>query len=421
MGPRAHRHGFRVVPGDVEPAPKRDWRGKRIQSMRRTRVLSVVGARPNFMKMAPILLELAKRPDQFESRLVHTGQHYDEAMSAVFFRDLGMAAPDHNLSVGSGSHARQTAEIMKRFEEVCLVEKPDLVLLGGDVNSTLACSLTAAKLLIPVGHIESGLRSFDRTMPEEINRIVTDALSELLFTTESSGGLNLRREGVAEEKIHFVGNTMIDSLVRCLAELRRNGPPPSVGALGESRYLLATIHRPSNVDDPADLSRVLDILESVAQLAPPLFVTHPRTRERLERLDGGVRFVEAPDHIGRLEPGKVYLSPPLPYRDFLYAMSNASAVLTDSGGIQEETTFLGIPCLTLRENTERPVTVEVGSNEIVGLRKDRIVSALTRILEGGWKASAVPPLWDGKAASRVVDALIGWRMSRGGEGLGRTL
>jgi len=378
--------------------------------MRRLRVLSVVGARPNFMKMAPVLLELAKRPEEFESVLIHTGQHYDEAMSAVFFRDLGMAKPKHNLSVGSGSHAAQTAEIMKRFEEVCLSEKPDLVLVGGDVNSTMACSLTAVKLLIPVGHIESGLRSCDRTMPEEINRIVTDAISDLLFTTESSGTCNLSREGVAEEKIHFVGNTMIDSLVRCSAELARNGAPPAVRALGESRYSLATIHRPSNVDDPSQLTRVLDILESAAHTAPLLFVTHPRTRERLARLDHGGRFTEVSGPIDTIEAGKCYLLPPLPYLDFLYAMTNASAVLTDSGGIQEETTFLGVPCLTLRENTERPVTVQVGSNEVVGLDKDRILGCLDRIYKGEWKTPSAPPLWDGRAASRIIDVLTTWGM-----------
>jgi len=378
--------------------------------MRKLRILNVVGARPNFMKMAPVLLELAKRPDEFESLLVHTGQHYDEAMSAVFFRDLGIAKPKHNLNVGSGSHAVQTAEIMKRFEEVCLAERPDLVLLGGDVNSTVACSLTAVKLLIPVGHIESGLRSCDRTMPEEINRIVTDAISDLLFTTESSGNCNLRREGIPEEKIHFVGNTMIDSLVRCSAELARDGAPPSVQALGESRYALATIHRPSNVDDLSQLRLVLDILESAAQLAPLLFVTHPRTRERLAHLDHGSQFVEVNGRVEALEVGKAYLLPPLPYLDFLYAMTNATAVLTDSGGIQEETTFLGVPCLTLRQNTERPVTVEVGSNEVVGLDKTRILSCLKRIFRGEWKTPSAPPLWDGRAASRIVEVLTAWGM-----------
>jgi UDP-N-acetylglucosamine 2-epimerase (non-hydrolysing) len=372
--------------------------------MKKSKVLSVVGARPNFMKVAPVLLEMKKKPEQFESVLVHTGQHYDEAMSAVFFRELGIANPEHNLNVGSGSHAVQTAEIMKRFETVCLAEKPDVVLVAGDVNSTLACSITAAKLLIPVGHIESGLRSCDRTMPEEINRIVTDSISDLLFTTESSGNCNLRREGVPESKIHFVGNTMIDSLVRCSAALD-HGNGPRLAALQHRSYYLATIHRPSNVDEPEQLSRVLRILEAASESAPVLFVTHPRTRERLKRQSQGDRFLEVEGALSELRDGHVYLLPPLSYLDFLDTMSRATAVLTDSGGVQEETTYLGIPCLTLRENTERPVTVEVGSNEIVGLDQARILLSLGSIMKGNWKKPSVPPHWDGKAATRIVDVL----------------
>jgi UDP-N-acetylglucosamine 2-epimerase (non-hydrolysing) len=372
--------------------------------MKKRKIVSVVGARPNFMKVAPVLLEMTRKPDRFESVLVHTGQHYDESMSAVFFRDLGIGDPEHNLSVGSGSHAAQTAEIMKRFEAVCLAEKPDLVLVAGDVNSTLACSVTAAKLLIPVGHIESGLRSCDRTMPEEINRIVTDSVSDLLFTTESSGNCNLRREGVPESKIHFVGNTMIDSLVRCSRELEA-GSGPRLAALKQNSYYLATIHRPSNVDEPDQLGKVLDILEAASESAPVLFVTHPRTRERLQRANRGDRFLDIEGIVPELRNGRVYLLPPLSYLDFLDTMSRTRAVLTDSGGIQEETTYLGIPCLTLRENTERPVTVEVGSNEVVGLDQARILRLLQIILKGNWKKPAVPPLWDGKAATRIVDVL----------------
>src|SRR5262245_4592052 len=298
--------------------------------MEKTRILSVVGARPNFMKMAPILRQLSKHPE-FESHLVHTGQHYDVAMSQVFFDDLKMPKADFNLNVGSASHAVQTAEIMRRFDEVCEKLRPDLVIVAGDVNSTLACSLTAAKLQIPVAHIEAGLRSFDRTMPEEINRIVTDAVSDILFTTEQSGNQNLEREGVSPKKIHFVGNTMIDSLVHCyslLDQIPTNGLLPFLN--GRS-YFLATIHRPSNVDDPAQIMRVLDILESSSRLAPLFFVTHPRTRERLQRLEASHRLIDVSDSLQKIQAGFIYLLPPLSYLDFLRLMSKSKAVLTDSG------------------------------------------------------------------------------------------
>src|SRR5262249_26365887 len=310
-------------------------------------ILSVVGARPNFMKMAPVLRELAKHAN-FESYLVHTGQHYDESMSQVFFRDLGMRGADFNLNVGSGSHAVQTAECMKRFEEVCCSVKPDLVIVAGDVNSTLACSLTAAKLQIPVAHVEAGLRSFDRSMPEEINRIVTDSVSDLLFTTEQSANQNLRREGVQEDQTHFVGNTMIDSLVHCyrvLDEMPLNGRPAD---LNGRPYFLATIHRPSNVDDPERLLRVLEILESASRLAAGFFVTHPRTYQRLQKVKRADKLVEVDGNGTSIGRDSIYLLPPLPYMEFLRLMSKSRALLTDSGGIQEESTFLGIPCLTLR-------------------------------------------------------------------------
>jgi len=251
-----------------------------------------------------------------------------------------------------------------------------------------------------VAHVEAGLRSFDRTMPEEINRIVTDSISDLLFTTENSANRNLQREGVPEERIHLVGNTMIDSLVRFSGSL--NGGPPRVRALSNQQYFLATIHRPSNVDEPAQLSKVIEILEAASELLPVLFVTHPRTRERLGRLERPYRFVEVNEEVREIQPGWIYLLPPLSYLDFLFAMSRTRAVLTDSGGIQEETTYLKIPCLTLRENTERPVTVEVGTNEIVGLDRDRILSGLRNIIAGNWKKASLPPLWDGKAAERIV-------------------
>jgi UDP-N-acetylglucosamine 2-epimerase (non-hydrolysing) len=372
--------------------------------MKKIRLLSVVGARPNYMKMAPLLHELSKQAE-FESLLVHTGQHYDDAMSEVFFQDLDIPKPIVNLQVGSASHAVQTAEILKRFEEVCYQLHPNLVIVAGDVNSTLACSLAAVKLQIPTAHIEAGLRSFDRSMPEEINRLVTDSISDLLFTTEESGNRNLHREGIAAEKIHFVGNTMIDCLVRCYPLLRQSESAKAFASLSGTPYFVATMHRPANVDDPARLSVALDILVSASWLAPLLLVTHPRTRDRLQRLKDRATLADLVTGTTDIQRGCVYLLPPLGYLGFLQVMSRSAAVLTDSGGIQEETTFLGIPCLTLRHNTERPVTVELGTNEIVGLDQRRILACLHSIMSGCWKAAAVPPLWDGRAAERVVEVL----------------
>jgi len=359
-------------------------------------ILSVVGARPNFMKMAPVLRQLARAPE-FSSALVHTGQHYDEAMSGVFLRELAIPEPDFRLDVGSGSHAAQTGTVLQRFEQVCLDVQPDLVVVAGDVNSTLACALAAVKLEIPVAHIEAGLRSFDRRMPEEINRIVTDSISQLLFTTEESGTANLHREGVAAEQVHFVGNTMIDSLVLCRDALE---PMPAAGS-----FFLATVHRPANVDDAGSLSQVLDILEAASELAPVDFVTHPRTRARLAQQATRARLLDVDAPPAEPRRGAVYLLPPLPYLEFFRLMSHSTAVLTDSGGVQEETTFLGVPCLTLRENTERPSTVTLGTNEIVGLDQDRVRSLLESIVCGSWKTASVPPLWDGHAAERVVAVL----------------
>jgi UDP-N-acetylglucosamine 2-epimerase (non-hydrolysing) len=372
--------------------------------MGEVRIISVVGARPNFMKMAPVLRALSQQA-AFESFLVHTGQHYDQAMSEVFFQDLGIPKPTFNLNVGSASHAVQTAEIMRRFEEVCCRLQPSLVIVAGDVNSTLACSLTAVKLHVPVAHIESGLRSFDRSMPEEINRLMTDAISDLLFTTEASANCNLRREGIPEEKIHFVGNTMIDSLVHCSPLLHRSELRPPLTSLNNTAYFIATLHRPANVDDPSSLSAVIDTLTSVSQIAPLLFVTHPRTRERLHRLTPRQVLVDIADGVGEIQRGVIYLLPPLGYVEFLHLVSKSAAVLTDSGGVQEETTFLGIPCLTLRQGTERPVTVELGTNQIVGLDRHTILSCLDAIMAGHWRTASVPPLWDGRAAERVVDVL----------------
>jgi UDP-N-acetylglucosamine 2-epimerase (non-hydrolysing) len=372
--------------------------------MRKVRLLNVVGARPNFMKMAPLLHELSKCPG-FISYLLHTGQHYDDAMSQVFFQDLQIPKPDFNLAVGSGSHAVQTAEIMKRFEEACIRLRPDLVIVAGDVNSTLACSLTAAKLQISVAHIEAGLRSFDRSMPEEINRILTDALSDFLFTTEESGNGNLRREGIAEEKIHFVGNTMIDSLVRCSETLRQAQFKKSFLSLNGMPYFIATIHRPATVDNPQQLLRVLDIFESASQLAPLIFITHPRTMDRLRQVKMNSGLVCINDCAAKIQRGSCYVLPPLGYLEFLQLMSKSTAVLTDSGGVQEETTFLGIPCLTLRNNTERPITIALGTNQIVGIDRQKILTSLDNIMRGHWKKASIPPLWDGRAAERVVGVL----------------
>src|SRR5438128_1926348 len=345
------------------------------------KILNVVGARPNFMKIAPIVEEMKKAPD-LEGILVHTGQHYDEGMSDVFFRDLGIPVPDVHLGVGSGTHAEQTARIMVEFEKVCVQQKPGLVVVVGDVNSTMACSIVAAKLMIPVAHVEAGLRSFDRTMPEEINRLVTDALSDLLFTTSRDADENLKREGVDPKKIHFVGNVMIDTLLkqrRKAAELKVEKP---------KQYALVTLHRPSNVDDPKVLGPILEALQQISRTMPVLFPIHPRTRKRVG--DFGLSL----DGIRTMDP--------LGYLEFLNLESTASVVLTDSGGLQEETTILGVPCLTLRNNTERPVTIEHGTNIMVGPDKARILEAFRRIMNGDWKPSGPPEFWDGHAAERIV-------------------
>jgi UDP-N-acetylglucosamine 2-epimerase (non-hydrolysing) len=377
------------------------------------RLFSVVGARPNFMKIAPIIDELKKIPDM-EHCLVHSGQHYDELLSGNFFTDLGLPVPDVNLETGSGSHAVQTAEVMKRIEPVLIEYKPDMVLVVGDVNSTIAAALTAAKLGIGVAHIEAGLRSFDMTMPEEINRKLTDAVSTLLFVTEQSGVENLRHEGVPEENIFLVGNVMIDCLLRhrelaarsSLLEqlgLRKNGS-------GCRPYGVLTLHRPSNVDDPKTLEGILGAVSAMAADLPVLFPIHPRTRKNIESF-GLMKYLTNAEASGGL--GIVPLDP-LGYLDFLSLNDQARLVLTDSGGIQEETTVLGVPCLTLRENTERPATVEHGSNQIVGVSPDRILAAARSILQNPGRRFERPPLWDGKAAPRIVAILreyIGARAS----------
>jgi UDP-N-acetylglucosamine 2-epimerase (non-hydrolysing) len=373
------------------------------------RLLSVVGARPNFMKIAPIVHELkrhdSKKFPAIEHCLVHSGQHYDEQLSGNFFADLGLPTPDVNLEAGSGSHAVQTAEIMKRLEPVLLDYKPQMVLVVGDVNSTIAAALTAVKLGIGVAHIEAGLRSFDMSMPEEINRKLTDAVSSLLFVTEQSGVENLKREGVAEEKIFLVGNVMIDSLLRHREMAAKSTILDRLGmrhnGAGCRTYGVLTLHRPSNVDDPETLEGILSAVNSVAAEFPVFFPVHPRTRKNIESF-GLLRYLANSER--RSGSGIVPLDP-LGYLDFLSLNDRARIVLTDSGGVQEETTVLGVPCLTLRENTERPATVEYGSNQAVGVDPDRILKAARAILEKPTGTPRRPPLWDGKAAERIVAIL----------------
>ncbi len=368
------------------------------------KILSVVGARPNFMKIAPIADEINRHPEM-QHCLVHSGQHYDELLSGNFFTELHLPKPDVNLQVGSGSHAVQTAEIMKRLEPVLLEFKPDLALVVGDVNSTIATALTASKLGIPVAHVEAGLRSFDTTMPEEINRKLTDAISDLLFASEQSGVDNLRNEGVPADRVFLVGNVMIDCLMRhrevaanssILQQLgvRRNGSGPSP-------YGVLTLHRPSNVDDPATLKGILSAISKVATDFPVFFPVHPRTRKNIENFGLGSYFHAAENAVSGIVPLE-----PLGYLDFLCVNSSARIVLTDSGGVQEETTVLGVPCLTLRNNTERPATVEYGTNQIVGTDPDRIAGAAQNVLVGKVRQGQCPPLWDGKAAERIVQILV---------------
>lgn len=358
------------------------------------KILNVAGARPNFMKVGPVHRALEARGG-FESLVLHTGQHYDDEMSDVFFRQLGLPEPDVHLGVGSASHAVQTARIMEAFEPVLERLEPELVVVVGDVNSTVACGLVAAKLHVPVAHVEAGLRSFDRRMPEEINRILTDRLSDFLFVTEESGVENLRAEGMAEERIHFVGNVMIDSLV-AFREKAAERPVLEEMGLEAGGYVLTTMHRPSNVDTPERLALVARTLEAVAEHGPVVFPMHPRTRGRLEEFGMW-------DRVGGM--ANLRVTEPLGYLDFLRLMEGAGVVVTDSGGIQEETTFLGVPCLTLRENTERPATVEMGTNRLMELEPEAVARAVSDALRDGRPEGRVPPLWDGRAAERIVDVL----------------
>ena len=353
-------------------------------------ICNVVGARPNFMKMAPVILEARRRG--LKQIIVHTGQHYDAQMSDVFLAGLGMPQPDFHLAVGSCSHAERTARIMVGFEQICQKQKPDLVMVGGDVNSTLACALAAAKLLIPVAHVEAGLRSFDRSMPEEVNRVLTDHLASLLFTTESSGNENLLREGIPQDRIYFVGNSMIDSLRSHLENALANRPWERF-AVEPNGYGLVTLHRPANVDNANALSEIAGALTEISREVPLVFPVHPRTRQRIKEFG--------------IELNPVKLVEALGYNEFLRLMARASLVLTDSGGIQEETTALGVPCVTMRPNTERPITIELGMNRLAGVKKPEIVAAARDALSR--KSNGVyPPLWDGHAGRRIVNVVENW-------------
>ncbi len=401
-----------------------------MDTTRKAKIMTVVGARPNFMKAAPIIAAICdyndrlatsagpggveRSPVVLESVLVHTGQHYDEAMSDRFFVDLNIPKPDVHLGVGSGSHAIQTAEIMKRFEEVLLRERPDLLIVVGDVNSTVACALVAAKISYDangarplIAHVEAGLRSFDRGMPEEINRTLTDHLADLLFVTEQSGLGNLRQEGIPDRKIHFVGNTMIDSLLAFKHKadqspildnlgLRGGNSSRHGSTNGAARYALLTLHRPSNVDQRESFLNILEGLEDLANACPIIFPAHPRTQKRIAEF-GFERFFD-------IEKGRIRLVDPLGYLDFMCLMGHAAVVVTDSGGIQEETTCLGIPCVTVRENTERPITVQVGTNILAGTSKEGIRRATRQQLQSRTQGT-IPEAWDGKSAQRILEVI----------------
>lgn len=362
------------------------------------KILNVVGARPNFMKIAPICRAFdsaikANPQKKFEHILVHAGQHYDDNMSRVFFDELDIPKPDINLEIGSGTHSEQTAGIMVRFEKFCEKVSPDLILVVGDVNSTMACSIVGAKLLIPVAHVEAGLRSFDMTMPEEVNRVITDSISTEAFTTCVDANENLIREGFSEDRIHFVGNVMIDTLYHNIPKAEHSTIKTDIGLKEDEKYALVTLHRPSNVDDEAVFTNILTALKKVSDKIKVIFPVHPRTCKRIEA--SGI-YDEISGHRS------FQLLDPVGYLDFLNLMKDAAIVLTDSGGIQEETTVLGIPCLTLRKNTERPVTVKEGTNILVGLDMEMMIAETDKILNGNGKVGKIPELWDGKAAERIA-------------------
>ena len=359
------------------------------------KIINVVGARPNFMKISPIVDEMKKHPE-IQSLLVHTGQHYDREMSKLFFDDLKLPPPDIYLGVGSASHAEQTAKIMVEFEKVLLEQKPDLIVVVGDVNSTIACALTAAKLLVPIAHVEAGLRSLDRTMPEEINRILTDAISDYLFTTSKDADANLLKEGIPKEKIYFVGNVMIDTLMKQIGKAADSNILKKLG-LQSKGYAALTLHRPANVDDKEVFVRILGALEEIQKKIKIVFPIHPRTRKKIEEFGLSDKIRNMTNFI---------ITDALGYLDFLALTASSKFVLTDSGGIQEETTILKIPCITLRETTERPITVTEGTNVIVGSDREKIVKESLKAIEGRSKKGKTPELWDGKASERIVKVLL---------------
>lgn len=356
------------------------------------KIISVVGARPNFIKIAPLYREFKKHKDKVQHLICHTGQHFDKKMSDIFFNELKLPVPDFYLGVGGGSHTEQTAKIMLSFEKIVIEEKPDLIIVVGDVNSTLACSLVAKKLSIPVAHVESGLRSFDREMPEEINRILTDVIADYLFVSEKSGLINLQKEGIAKEKVFFVGNIMIDSLVHFLEQAEKSDIMKKL-KVENNDYILVTFHRPRNVDTEIYLDKLVKFLNNIANMKKVVFPIHPRTKKNMKKY--GFSFND-----------NVISTEPVGYIDFLTLMKNAFLVVTDSGGIQEETTYLGVQCITVRDNTERPSTVEIGTNQLIGTDLDRVEIAVNEILNGKVKKGNIPELWDGKTAGRIVDILI---------------
>jgi UDP-N-acetylglucosamine 2-epimerase (non-hydrolysing) len=360
------------------------------------KIINVVGARPNFMKIAPLMTEMKKHPGHITPLLLHTGQHYDEKMSDLFFRELGIPKPDIYLGVGSDTHARQVAKIMMEFDEICTRENPDAILVVGDVNSTMACSLVAAKRDIKIIHMEAGLRSYDRTMPEEINRLVTDTLADLLLIPSEDAIENLHKEGIADEKIHLVGNVMIDTLFHFLP-LAKNSKIMGQLKVEKGNFVLVTLHRPSNVDTVENLKKILETLVAIQKTTPVVFPIHPRTLKNIEVLGLKDLIKDVPNLI---------LTEPLGYLDFQQLMSNSLLVVTDSGGLQEETTALKIPCITVRENTERPVTISLGSNELIGMDMEKLLNLYYKAKEGKWKSSSIPELWDGKTSERVVQVLL---------------
>ncbi len=358
------------------------------------KILSVVGARPNFIKIAPVAKAFKKYRKEAKHILCHTGQHFDKRMSEIFFDELQMPKPDHHLGVGGGSHAEQTARIMLKLEQVLADEQPDLVIVPGDVNSTLAASLVASKMGIPIAHVEAGLRSFDKTMPEEINRIVTDVVSDFLFVTEHSGMHNLRDEGVEDDKIFFVGNTMIDTL-ESNYDAVESCPITKEMGLTQGKYIVATFHRPSNVDDRENLSALMAMLVRLAKERTLVFPVHPRTLKNIESFG-----------LSDTIPKTLKLTEPMGYIPFLSLMRYAELVITDSGGIQEETTYMGVQCITVRKNTERPVTIDVGTNHLVGISMEKVEKAAMDILGGVTKPGRIPELWDGKAAKRIAQIIM---------------